>query len=109
MPEAGTPGMSSSRPFAEWKTTARSDPRVTSASARSRTSSGRPTPIIWRVAPAGFARGPKELKIVRTPSSRRHRAELLHRRMKRGREQEHEADLVEQPARAVRVEVDRDS
>ena len=29
--------------------------------------------------------------------------------MKRGREQEHEADLVEQPARAIRVEVDRDA
>src|SRR6266545_2762731 len=69
MPEAGTPGMSSSKPLAEWKTTARSDPRVARASARSRTSSGRPTPIICRVAPAGFARGPSALKMVRTPSS----------------------------------------
>ena len=63
--------MSSSRPFSEWKTIARSLPRAASASASSGTSSGRPTPMSCRVAPAGFASGPSALKIVRTPSSRR--------------------------------------
>ena len=50
---------------------ARSQPSADRAPASSGTSSRRPTPISWRAAPAGLARGPITLKIVRTPSSRR--------------------------------------
>ena len=56
-------GMKDDRPLARRATRAR---RRAAA-----TSSGRPTPINCRAAPAGLASGPSALKIVRTPSSRR--------------------------------------
>ena len=107
MPVAGTPGTSSSSPLAEWKTTARSPPRLASASASRLTSSGRPTPITCRVAPAGFARGPSALKIVRIPSSRRTVPSSFIAGWKAGREEEDQAHVVQDPARPVRIELDR--
>ena len=58
-------------PSAPCTTQARSDPSSISARASSSVSSGRGTPTIWRVAPAGFVSGPSRLNAVRMPSSRR--------------------------------------
>ena len=62
--------LSSSSPSA-WKTIARSTPSRTSVSAILGTSAASETPSACRRAPAGLQRGPRTLKTVRTPSSRR--------------------------------------
>src|SRR5262249_44775835 len=61
----------SSIPSSPCTTSARSAPSSASASAILRTYDGSTTPTTWRVAPAGFARGPIMLKIVRTPRAAR--------------------------------------
>ena len=70
-------------------------PSSASDRATSSVSSGRGTPTSWRAAPAGLVSGPSRLNAVRTPSSRRVGAGVPHRRMKRRREEERDAGLVE--------------
>ena len=68
-----------------------------SARASSSVSSGRGTPTICRVAPAGFVSGPSRLNAVRIPISRRVGRRVLHRRMERRREEERDVRVVQRP------------
>ena len=63
--------VSSSIPSAPCTTQARVVPSSISARANSSVNSGRDTPTICRVAPAGLVSGPRRLNAVRMPSSRR--------------------------------------
>ena len=58
-------------------TKARREPSCASASAKVRTSAGEKTPKMPARTPAGFVSGPRTLKIVRVPSSRRTGAACL--------------------------------
>ena len=68
---------SSSTPPWPCTTTAPWTPRAERASAMGRTKGAPKTPTSWCVAPAGFARGPRTLKMVRTPRDRRTPATCL--------------------------------
>src|SRR5207302_2782980 len=63
--------VSSSIPSAPWKTSACSTPSRTRTSAIRPARAASATPSAWRRAPAGLQSGPRTLKTVRTPSSRR--------------------------------------
>ena len=76
-----------------------SEPSSSSARASSSVSSGRGTPTICRVAPAGFVNGPSRLNAVRMPSSRRVCAACFIDGMKRRREEERDVRVVAASAR----------
>jgi hypothetical protein len=63
--------VSSSSPSLPWTTQANREPRRPRTSATGSTHSAANTPMSWRLTPAGFASGPKRLKMVRVPSSTR--------------------------------------
>ena len=70
-------------------------PRFFSTCASGSTHCRENTPTICRFTPAGLDSGPSRLKMVRVPSSTRVGADILHRRMMRGREHEADAGLAD--------------